>query len=246
VLVPIILIAVIFSGLIKVGINYQSAAPIVFIIIVIVLVAFYLIGKRNKDRKASVPSESLKPNIFGANPQARSFLESRGYKIHTIGLQLFEKYKQIQIDWMNFNYDGLKANLTDELYNTYKMDLELLKSKNQRNIMENISLDTTIITNAFEEGGFLTIEMRMSVFQSDYIVDEKGNVLKKASGSGYPCFYDLTFVKKLNSSNELICPGCGYEMTHERTNICPYCHSVVISNNGDFVLSKKTRIDRKV
>ena len=47
----------------------------------------------------------------------------------------FELYKKIQIAWMNFDYDALRDLLSDELYNQYKMQLEVLASKKQQNIM---------------------------------------------------------------------------------------------------------------
>ena len=47
---------------------------------------------------------------------------------------VFEKYKDIQIAWMNFDYNTLRSKLTDELYNQYAMQLDTMKVKNEQNI----------------------------------------------------------------------------------------------------------------
>ena len=44
----------------------------------------------------------------------------------------YNDYVSIQEGWMNFNYQLLRDKLTDELYNQYEMQLETLKTKNQK------------------------------------------------------------------------------------------------------------------
>ena len=41
---------------------------------------------------------------------------------------------------MEFDYNKLKEILSDELYNPYEVDLEVLKTKNQKNIMKDFEL----------------------------------------------------------------------------------------------------------
>jgi len=48
---------------------------------------------------------------------------------------------------MNLDYEALSKLCTNELYNFYKADLEVLKLKNGQNIMSDFNLQTIIINS---------------------------------------------------------------------------------------------------
>ena len=50
----------------------------------------------------------------------------------------FEVYENLQYAWSNFDYEEMRKLVSDELYNQYKLQLDTLKIKNQRNVMEDI------------------------------------------------------------------------------------------------------------
>ena len=56
----------------------------------------------------------------------------------------FELYKSIQEEWMNYDYEGLRKHLTDELYNSYVMQLDALKVKGQQNNHKSKSISIRI------------------------------------------------------------------------------------------------------
>lgn len=57
-----------------------------------------------------------------------------------IAEEAYQIYYDIQMAWMDFDYDVLKTLVTDELFHMYKNQLETLKMKNQQNIMSNFEL----------------------------------------------------------------------------------------------------------
>lgn len=93
--------------------------------------------------------------------------------------QLFEIYKNIQIAWMNFDYDTLRKYVTDEMFNMYSSQLETLKVKNQQNIMENMKLESFSIEDAREENGNIILITNMEVECNDYIIDTNTKKLLK-------------------------------------------------------------------
>lgn len=85
----------------------------------------------------------------------------------------FELYKSIQEEWMNFDYEGLRKHLTDELYNSYVMQLDALKVKGQQNIMKDFENIDVKITNITEESGIVNVTVYLHTAMYDYVVDNK-------------------------------------------------------------------------
>lgn len=55
-------------------------------------------------------------------------------------IDAYHIYRQLQVAWMNFDYDKIKELVSDEMYNMYVNQLETLKVKNQKNMMEEINM----------------------------------------------------------------------------------------------------------
>lgn len=161
----------------------------------------------------------------------------------------FEAYKifyDVQIGWMEFDYDKLKELLTDELYNTYYMDLEVLKSKNQKNIMKDFELVETKLIGLKEENGKYIAKVMLEVKFIDYIEDSNTHkVLRGSSGRKLYNTYILTFESTKEEKTVNICPQCGAPVEGNTTGICEYCKSKLINETYDWVLSKKEKISQR-
>ncbi len=147
-------------------------------------------------------------------------------------------YEDVQYAWSNFDYDTLRNNLSDELYNNYVMQLEGLKLKNQQNIMSNIEKKKIYICGVKNDKGLYTIEILLYVRQKDYIVDTnkprkaiRGN--KKKHGVLYKITYTMS--KKKNKK----CPNCGAKLNNKASEVCSSCGSVITSSNHELVMVKK-------
>ena len=159
---------------------------------------------------------------------------------------VYEKYVKIQNDWTNFNYDGLQQNLTDELYNTYLMQLDALKLKKQKNIMNDFDLINCKIYGVTEENGMLNVKTYLRVTMYDYVVDEKGTVLRGTDKRKIDIEYTITFVKSLKNGKDTYCPNCGAKIEMNASGKCPYCGSTVVIDAEDFVMSKKTCVGQRM
>lgn len=74
---------------------------------------------------------------------------------------------------MNFDYEDLRKHLTDELYNSYVMQLDALKVKGQQNIMKDFENIDVKITNITEESGIVNVTVYLHTAMYDYVVDNK-------------------------------------------------------------------------
>lgn len=151
--------------------------------------------------------------------------------------QRYNDYVSIQEGWMNFDYQLLRDKLTDELYNQYEMQLETLKTKNQKNIMKDFEYKKAYITSLKEQNSKLILTMELSVWQIDYI-EEDGKCVRGRKNIKNKMCYVLTFIKD-NSEKIENCPNCGAPITKNVSHNCEFCRSFITINNNDWVLSKK-------
>ena len=154
-------------------------------------------------------------------------------------------FKDIQNYWMEFDYDNLKKLLTDELYNTYNMELETLKLKNQKNVMSGFELLSINLTDLKKENNQFIATVMLNVRFKDYIVDSSDKVIRGKENTKINNVYLLTFVKSVDENKNNICPKCGAEVSGNTTGICNYCGSKIVFNEFDWVMSKKQKISQR-
>lgn len=157
---------------------------------------------------------------------------------------LYEIYKDIQIARMNFDYDKLRSLTTDELFNNYKGQLDILQLRHVQNIMSDFHINEIMISDIREEEELIAIDVNTIIDCYDYIVDTKtgwvtrGNKYEKVAYN-----YKLTFI----GSNEDVtntCPNCGAELPSGNSTKCEHCNSVVVNKTHNWVLSREKIISR--
>jgi Predicted membrane protein len=163
------------------------------------------------------------------------------YNREEIKQQFYNIYKEIQIAWMNFDYESLRKLTTDEIYNMYRSQLETLKLKHGQNIMENFELlDFEVIgINASTNKIEMTVGLLVSC--NDYVIDTVTNKVTRGSKMKIVTYnYEMTFIRsKELGSDESTCPNCGASIERASSNHCIYCNSKIIGKNHDWVMSKK-------
>ena len=147
----------------------------------------------------------------------------------------------IQNAWMNFDYDTLRNMLTDELYNQYEMQLDTLKVKNEKNVMNGFEFKDAMITDIEKESEKVTLTLEIAVSFYDYIT-QNGRVVRGNKNVMINQHYKMTFVCNIDNYKASVCPNCGATLDNSASNICTYCGSVVTSLSNKWVLSKKSSI----
>lgn len=168
-----------------------------------------------------------------------------GMSLEEFKALVFERYKDIQIAWMNFDYDTLRKLTTDEIYNSYKMQLDVLRMKKQKNIMKDFELKGVKIYKAENVNGMLNVSAYLNVEMYDYVTNENDKVVRGSSSKKINIEYEITFVKKENTNEETICPNCGAKVDVVTGAKCEYCGSVVVVDAKEYVMSKKTCVNQR-
>ena len=206
----------------------SSFGFVVFIIIVVIII-YYLKYNNVKTTSKYIPEykyspideEYIKKYIDDFNKQ--KFLDD-AYQI----------YLDTQKAWSNFDTKSLRNLLTDELFNTYNMQLKALKAKKQKNIMSDFALEKIDTTEINVSNNQITMKVVLEVSFFDYVVDISNNVLRGNKN------HKLTFVSTINKKETKNCPSCGAPINkNSASNVCEYCNSTLVKNTYSWVLAKK-------
>ena len=214
---------------------------IVFAVIMFVIIIIIINNRGGKGGRGSSSSSSF--NNYSDIKDDR--LEKIGMDAEMFKKQAFELYKSVQEEWMNFDYDGLRKHLTDELYNSYVMQLDALKVKGQQNIMKDFEYIDVKITNVTEESGMVNVTVYLHTAMYDYVVDHDKKTVRGKDNHKIDIEYSITFVKASESASTK-CPNCGAPFEGVAGGTCEYCGSTIVIGPKDYVMSKKTCVGQRM
>lgn len=150
-------------------------------------------------------------------------------------IDIYQLYCEVQKAWMNFDYDKLRMLVTDELYNAYYIQMQILELKNEKNIISNFTQKKASIMDIKVENSIETIMVQLIVSFFDYTENEKGEVIRGNKDRKVETTYLLTFVRSHIDIES--CPHCGAKL-EDRKTVCDYCHCNILSVGQDMKLSK--------
>lgn len=210
-------------------------------ILVVFIVIFIVIIIASRSQKSG--SNYISSNTYNDLPDEK--LASYDINKEEFKEMVYNKYILIQNAWSSFDYDKLRMLLTDELYNSYIMQLDALKLKNQKNIMKDFKLIDCKIIDLKEENGLLNIITYLRIQMYDYVVDKDNKTVRGNSSHKIDIEYLITFVKSNQKTSDIYCPNCGAEVKVSASGKCNYCGAVIVVNAKDYVMSKKTCIGQR-
>ena len=215
------------------------AFMIIFAVVVIIIIYFSINNRGGKGGSSSTSNFNKYSDIKDDR------LKKIGMDADEFKKLAFELYKSIQEEWMNFDYDGLRKHLTDELYNSYVMQLDALKVKGQQNIMKDFENIDVKITNITEEAGIVNVTVYLHTAMYDYVVDNNKKTVRGKDNHKIDIEYSITFVKASDESLKK-CPNCGAPFEGVAGGKCEYCGSTIVIGPKEYVMSKKTCIGQRM
>lgn len=154
--------------------------------------------------------------------------------------ETFNIYKEVQLAWMDNDIERVRSILSDEMFNTYRMQLETLRVKNQKNIMEDITLKNVYITNIIKENNKEIIDVIMNVTCKDYLIDiTTKKVLRGNKDKVWNYEYKLSYMRTIVFKNTDTCPNCGAPLNYGQSVKCEHCGTIINRETDNFVLIDK-------
>lgn len=222
------------------------AFAIIFIIFPILAInAFFnSIKKGTKIREAS--EKSSLSNKYPELTREKAIQIIPDFDVNEFNFESYKRFYDIQMAWMEFDYDKLRLLLTDELYNSYILQLDSLKVKNHKNVMEDFVLIESHIYNLKEENGMYVAEVYLEVMFKDYVQNKDGMVVRGSANNNVTNTYLLTFIRsKEDATNANVCPRCGADVIGNVSGECEYCKAKLMNEKYNWVMSKKEKIDQR-
>lgn len=205
---------------------------ILFLILINIITIFFVFYNQEKKRKKT----SYEPIIGDSDKEIKKYLPNMTEK--SLIDVLYNKFVEIEKAYMNFDYATLEKDCTDELYESYKLDLDNLKSKGNQNIVDGFECVEYNINSISEENGMIIIKMYLHIKLYKYtLFKESKEVIDGDYQKKIHKRYQLSFVTK-HLNEETICPSCGSNLKKGQSE-CDYCHTFINNNYTDYVLSSK-------
>lgn len=154
-------------------------------------------------------------------------------------LNRYQDYLVIQEARMNFDYEAINTKTTDEMYNQYRMQLEMIKKKHQRKIMKDFSYISGKIAKVEKVNDQTIVTMGMHVRFIDYIINEKTEeVVFGKSDKKTNVYYQMVFVRNDKKNSITKCPNCGAEIK-KGVDTCEFCRSKITKESDEWLLARK-------
>ena len=235
----IVIIRTIVAVILDTNVSYNWVIPN---IVLAFIIPFIFLVKESIKTAISDRKREKNRKIQEAKDQERwnSILNSMGIENKKVTEELYQIFIDVQNAWMNFDYDKLKELCSDELYNSYKKDLEILKLKNGQNIMNSFHPKDMYIKKATRKDNALEVEFYLDIKFKDYVINTKTN--KVIRGSKHETMHNKYWLiyHKQNFYTDK-CPSCGEKLPATSNTTCPSCGSTIINNTNKFVLVHKER-----
>lgn len=216
---------------------------ILFIIVMILSIYFIRKNYRKNQKRKSLEHGSLNQEHVKMEEKVKKVIPN--FNLEEFKNTVFKKYKEIQIARMDFDYDTLRKNCTDSLYHMYRSQLEILKLKRQKNIMNHFRQITFRVVGIEQDHQEVSLKVRTTIWCYDYIVDEEEHVVKGSKNKKSIYNYEMLFIRRIQENNNKRL-SCDSLMKNQNSVVCPYCDGEIIDDrNFDWILSKQDMISQK-
>ena len=176
--------------------NFITDNKILLIMLILILIISTIIGRiRAKNKKTIIVNDNKKNDPLLSNNEN---LETK----EQIQKLAFEKLKELKIAKMNFDLDTIKNITTDNVYDLYNRQVNTLKEKKQKNIVQNVKYINSFITNINTMENEKIINLRVIIECFDFVNDNHNNTISGKYNKKILQTYELEI--KINNENCLI------------------------------------------
>ena len=151
---------------------------------------------------------------------------------------------KLQEGWKRQDLSIMRPFVSDSILSRFTNQLSDMKSRGEKNTVENVVIGHMDITDIRSDMSFNYITVKIDASATDYTTNTGGDIVK---GSKTPNGFTerWTFLRtigtKTNADKQLKdnkCPNCGAALQVNATGKCDYCGAVITSGQYDWVLSE--------
>lgn len=216
------------------------------IIFLITLGGIATLFKELPKSKARVLDNDTNTDIFVNKTELHKCLPN--FNMEEFTKYIFNSFSKIQTAMSDGDMSSVRNLMTDELYNVYLTQIELMKKNNQNKMVSDFKLDRVALHRIKEYNGKVSLTISLIWNSIDYIINTKTKeVIRGDRHSLYKTRFLLTYVIDKNAkSKDNVCPNCGASIDINHTTKCKYCDAVVTNANYGYILAKKQYVSREL
>ena len=221
--------------------------PYNFIVLGIILVLFYFVRKKAKQR-----------TILNILPTGEGILKVRGYNDFIEHNPNFDEIKfkekvktsflQIQEAWQNKDMSKVRKYISDGMYQRLNVQFKMMDKLSQKNTIDKFEVKNIYIDCIDTDGFFDIIHVAIHASVVDRFVSEKYPELNSGGSEEFVEYW--SFLKKRGAEEKNIfssdnCPSCGAELPKITSEVakCEFCGTLTNSGEFDWVLAEITQAD---
>ncbi|MBR5721341.1 MAG: TIM44-like domain-containing protein [Clostridia bacterium] len=226
--------------------------------IVILIVAAIIIFIMIKNKKSGGSTGPVAPGATGVDrstlkPMSALKEEDPMFSDTNFKEKLSNLYVQMQNCCTAKDIEPLRPYLTDNLYNQFNRQIEMLKQTNRTNRIDRIAVLEVELLGYTDDSVNDTVYAQLKTRITDYIIDDKtGAVVSGSNTAEKFMVYEWALIrskgKKTDASVEskiVNCPNCGAPVNLNHTAKCEYCGTVIASADFDWTLTSVKGISQR-
>ena len=153
-------------------------------------------------------------------------------------------FYKLQEGWEKQDLTIMRPFVSDSVLSRFTNQLADMKSRGEKNIIENMVIGSMDISDVRSDTSFNYITVKIDASSADYTVNSQGQMIKGSKdvrGFTEHWIFLRTVGVKTDANKQLKdnkCPNCGAALQVNATGKCEYCGAVVTSGQYDWVLSE--------
>lgn len=166
---------------------------LVFFIPIAILISIIMycisLNRKENDGNQTLSSTSFEPNYAMEVIQN----EIPNFNRETFLIEISQIYEMFQKAYIEFDYGRLGRIADENLYNTYKIELEKMKNSNEKNVIADYKLNFIGIADAYMEDENLIVKIKVNVSKKDYRLNTINQEIIEGCKHVRDFSYDLFF-----------------------------------------------------
>lgn len=235
------------------GGSWGVAIVIVIIILVIGTKLFFKSGSGGG--QAGVPVQNQPP--ANLRPISELKRQDPGFSEDAIKEKISNLYVRMQNAWQDKDFEPMRPYMTDALYSQFDRQLQDIIRAETTNYVERISVLGVTLEGWTEDAAHQTLSALVNTRIVDYTVDDNtGKVMSGSKTAEKFMCYRWSLIRSAGvttpeagkdgeDASTLNCPNCGAPLDVNHTARCPYCDSIITSNEYDWSISAIAGISQR-
>lgn len=233
----LLILFLIVVSLIYFVIDFSILAVIVLIVSCILLKFSYpLEVKHDSSLKEQVDEKKDEEVEEEEEPKEVSVINyPEGFNEKEFLKDTFLLYKNIQTNFMNFEYDELMHQLGLDMYNQYSKQMKSLQDRNKQAVRVNINLDKIQTELFVQDSDCYRAVINMAVSEDKYMKALDEDFRLTSARVRYESCYSVTLIKRHKKKIVRKCPNCN-EKVQGNPYKCPLCNSMLLETPDNWIM----------